>query len=146
MAYAAREDLEHRYGSTEIEQIEKEAGKSPTSILKALDDAAGEIDAYIGQVYQLPLTTGVKYPLLVWISCDIARYRLWENKVNDETDTVYVRYKRAVKVLLELVAGELALVDEQGNIIEVKNPGIKVISSEKAFTDQVLNAMNYGDT
>jgi phage gp36-like protein len=146
MSYAIKTDMENRYGTTEIAELESESGKSTTSLTEALKDAAAEIDSYLGQLYQLPLPTGKKYPLLVWISCDIARYRLWENKINDENDTVYIRYKRACNVLAGLLAGDNVLVDEDGAIINAQASDIKVISDTPAFSSRILDAMNYGDT
>jgi phage gp36-like protein len=148
MAYATRADMVKRFGLDEITGLEKESGKGTQSVTAALLDAAAEIDGYISQRYKLPLPLGKSFPVLVWLSCDIARYRLWEGKVNDEQDTVYIRYKRTVKVLEDIAAGDMSLLDEDGNVYESagKGMGVKVISEmPPAFTHKILKMMDYGD-
>jgi phage gp36-like protein len=148
MPYSIRTDLLKRYGSDEIEGLEAEPGKGQPAVTIALADAAAEIDGYISQRYQLPLPTAKIFPQLVWISCDIARYRLWEGKISDEQDTVYVRYKRAVKVLEGIAEGDISLMDESGEIFgpNGKGSGGVIISERpKVFTNDILRMMDYGD-
>jgi phage gp36-like protein len=144
MAYATEEDMKARCGDKEIESLVAALGANAVAI--ALADAAAEIDGYLSRQYTLPLDAAARAPMLVWISCDIARYRLWIDKVNDETDTVYVRYKRAVKVLEDIAAGRAALVDGGGGAYTDGSPEARIRSDRrKVFTNSVLSRMNYGD-
>jgi phage gp36-like protein len=145
MAYAEKADMEGRYGASEMDSLAAALGNP--SIGAALDDAAGEIDGYLARRYALPLPSGKKYPLLRWLSCDVARYRLWEGKISDEVDTVYMRYRRAVKVLEDLASGDALLVSEDGEAAPLSGQGgsMRVRSErKKVFTNDVLRSMDYG--
>jgi phage gp36-like protein len=148
MAYADKSDMETRYGKTEIANLEADGERGELAIIESLNDAAAEINGYLCRRYKLPLPAGNAYPLLKWASCDIARYRLWEGKLNDDKDTVYVRYKRVVKVLEDLAEGKIALVDELGVELEPSESNIGariIVTREKVFTNEELNRMDYGD-
>jgi phage gp36-like protein len=147
MAYAARTDMATRYGEAEIAQLEADSNKGPAAVTAALADAAAEIDGYLGRVYSLPLPAGRSFPILKWASCDIARYRLWESKINDEKDTIYTRYRRVVKVLEDIASGLVALSDADGAPYQESGASITVISPRKeAFTSRILDMMDYGDS
>jgi phage gp36-like protein len=148
VTYATIDDLTNRYG-TEITAVASSEGKNPNdSIAAALKDAAAEINGYIGLRYRLPLPGGAEYPALVWLSCDIARYRLWESRIEDKADNlIYVRYTKAVSFLERLAAGEGALSDENGSEppLALQNAAAAVISErEKVFTNDLLKKMDYG--
>ncbi|MDR1039901.1 MAG: DUF1320 domain-containing protein [Deltaproteobacteria bacterium] len=147
MPYAVKKDMLERYGKPEMEGLVADGEKGEASVDAALADAAGEIDGYLAVRYALPLPQGRNWPSLKWISCDMARYRLWEGKIKDETDTVYMRYRRAVGYLEALAAGEATLVDDKGEgpPLSGKGSSIRVRSDRaKAFTNDVLKGMNYG--
>jgi phage gp36-like protein len=147
IVYATIEDLEKRYGS-EISDLQKAEGKSLSTVDAALEDAAAEINGYIGQRYRLPLPQGGGYSVLVWLSCDIARFRLWESRLEDSEDnTVYVRYRKAIAFLEGIAKGETALISDEGQEPEVI-AGVEaacVISTRPViFTNSMLRKMNYG--
>ena len=148
MAYAAKLDMIARFGASEIAGLENDCGKGEAAVKASLSDAAAEIDGYIGLIYKLPLPIGRKFEQLVILSCDIARYRLWEGKINDENDTVYVRYRRAVKILEDIAAGKIVLLDDAGQAPEASDYSGSVMarsSRKKIFTNRLLDRMNYGD-
>lgn len=107
--YAQIADLVTRYGQAEIEQLTDRlnppAGVIDAAVAdRALADADAEIDAYLRVRYTLPLAA---VPEVVRrIACDIARYRLWEDRASDE---VRRRYEDAVRVLEALAAGRVSL-------------------------------------
>jgi phage gp36-like protein len=146
-AYAGAEDLKKRYGR-EIDELVLAEGKAPGSLEAALEDAAAEIDGYVGQRYRLPLPTGKIYPALRWLSCDIARFRLWESRAEDEgANPVYVRYKKALEFLKGIAEGKIALLDEDGLEPETA-PGAMGLAVEarrrQAFGPRTMRRMDYG--
>jgi phage gp36-like protein len=147
MAYATRDDMITRYGKPEIEGLEADGAKGAGSVDEALNDAAAEADGYVAVRYALPLPGGKEYRSLKWVSCDMARYRLWEGKIKDETDTVYMRYRRAVTFLEALARGDARLVADDGSVPPLSGQGgsIRVLSERgKVFTNDVLRRMDYG--
>lgn len=107
MAYATLADLTDRYGDAELTQLTDRAGAGaidPAIAARALDDAAAEIDGYLAVRYALPLATVPT--VLVRIACDIARYRLWDDRASDE---VRRRYEDARRVLERIAGGDVSL-------------------------------------
>ncbi|TCS69766.1 phage gp36-like protein [Sulfuritortus calidifontis] len=107
MPYATAADLITRYGEDELIQLTDRvgAGVVDTAIVsRALDDAEAEIDGYLAARYRLPLPTTPA--LLARIACDIARYRLWEDRASDE---VRQRYEDARRLLENISSGRASL-------------------------------------
>jgi len=102
MAYATSDDLKTRFGTSEITATPEDAG----AVAVALDDASELIDTYIGERYTLPLT--VVPGFLVRITCDIARYYLYDDQA---TDRVKEAYDNAIKFLDEVKSGDVSLGD-----------------------------------
>jgi phage gp36-like protein len=106
VAYATSADLVSRYGETEILQLTDRAGLGVVDELvaaEALDDASAEVDTYLVGRYDLPLATT---PLvLVRLTCEIARYRLYP----EPSEAVRRAYEDARRVLEQLAAGKLTL-------------------------------------
>jgi phage gp36-like protein len=147
MPYATRDDLLSRYGQ-EIEGLETAESKPPGSTDAALEDAAAEINGYVAKRYKLPLPAGKVFSVLKWLSCDIARFRLWESRIEDGTDTTaYVRYRKAIAFLAEIASGKMTLVDTDGDEppLVANESGFAVISRRKpVFTNSTLRKMDYG--
>jgi len=107
MPYATQADLEARFGVDELTQLTDRvnAGVPDAAIVaRALSDATAEIDSYLASRYALPL-----WPVptvLARIACDIARYRLWEDRASDE---VRRRYEDALRLLEGIAKGILSL-------------------------------------
>lgn len=107
MAYATQADLVTRFGEDELIQLTDRAGAGvpdATIVGRALADAEAEMDGYLAARYALPMATvpGV----LVRIACDIARYRLWEDRASDE---VRRRYEDARRILESIAKGTVSL-------------------------------------
>ena len=134
-----------RYGQ-EIESLEKAEGKSLSTTEAALADATAEINGYLAIRYRLPLSGS--YPTLTWLCCDIARFRLWEARLEDgEDNAVYVRYRKALAFLERLASGEGALTDEDGaSPMEASSAEGAAVASRRrpVFTEGVARRMDYG--
>jgi len=107
MSYATQADLEARFGVDELTQLTDRAGAGvpdATIVARALSDAAAEIDTYLASRYALPLSPVPT--VLARIACDIARYRLWEDRASDE---VRRRYEDNVRLLEGIAKGVLSL-------------------------------------
>ena len=107
MPYATQADLEARYGADELTQLTDRIGAGVPDaavINRALADADAEIDGYLATRYALPLPTVP--PVLARIACDIARYRLWEDRASEE---VRRRYEDARRILESIANGRVSL-------------------------------------
>jgi phage gp36-like protein len=107
MPYAAQADLEARFGADELTQLTDRVGAGVPDagiVARALADADAEIDGYLASRYALPLATVP--PVLNRIACDIARYRLWEDRASEE---VRRRYEDARRTLESLAKGVMSL-------------------------------------
>lgn len=107
MTYATQADLTERFGSVELAQLTDRASGQviDTAVLdRALADADAEINSYLATRYALPLATTPT--VLVRLAADMARYRLFDDRV---TDAVRQRYQDAVSLLKRLASGEVRL-------------------------------------
>ncbi|WP_312929107.1 gp436 family protein [Stutzerimonas nitrititolerans] len=110
-AYLTLDDLIRRFGRDDIldlaEDKDDDTGETidQDKVDDAIQDATGEIDsALAGGGDRLPLASVP--PILTAYGCDIARYRL-----NDEraTEQVTKRYDDAIKALRAIASGALKL-------------------------------------
>ena len=108
MSYATKQDLIDRFKEPELIQLTDSSGDAgaidDTVLSRALDDADAEIDTYLVARYALPLPTVPR--VLVNAACDIARYRLYEDR---STEHVTKRYDDAVKLLRMVSEGKVSL-------------------------------------
>lgn len=110
-AYLTLDDLIRRFDRNEIldlaEDKSDDTGETidQVKVGDAIQDATGEIDsALAGGGYRLPLA-GVP-PILTAYGCDIARYRLYDNRA---TEQVTKRYDDAIKALRLIASGVVKL-------------------------------------
>jgi len=103
--------------ANDIEELKLMHADAAASINEALQDAAEEINGYIGGRYPLPLPNVPSN--LNRMACDIARYRLYYQQPTEE---VRNRYKDAIKFLervqdekahLQIQAATNEIVDDQ---------------------------------
>ena len=106
--YGSIQAMVDRFGQREIIQISDRTGDADgiddAVVNRALEDAGAEIDGYLAGRYKLPLSAVPR--VLVNVGCDIARYRLYDDRV---TDQVRTRYEDAVKFLGLVSTGKLSL-------------------------------------
>lgn len=114
--YATRQDLEARFGFSEIANLEA-MQTSVSSITDALQDAAEEIDSYIAVKYQLPLPNVPS--TLKRVACNIARYRLYFQQPTEEVEN---RYKAEIDFLKRIADGKavLNILNESNQVTEEK--------------------------
>ena len=111
MPYAALTDLEARFGAEELVKLadrDRDGTADPVVVEAALADAAAEIDAALARKYALnDLRDDADYPLLLSISCDLARIRLYDDVAPEH---VVVRANAARRMLAQLGDPEGAVV------------------------------------
>lgn len=135
--YASKQNLIERYGSEELLQLTDRANTGSiddTVITRALADADAEINGYLATRYTLPLS-----PLpaaLEKLACDIARYRLYEDRV---TETVAQRYKDAIRFLQEVASGKVTLGIDAANAQPVATGGPSFSAGDRVFTQGRAN-------
>ncbi len=108
MPYATQADLTDRFSTVELTQLTDRDNTvnaiDATVLERALLDADAEIDARLQARYALPLASVPQ--VLVNIACDIARYRLYDDRA---TDQVTRRYEDAIRLLDKIGKGEVNL-------------------------------------
>jgi phage gp36-like protein len=105
--YATQADMEARFGVDELTQLTDRVGAGVPDaaiVARSLADADAEIDGYLATRYALPLATVPS--MLARIACDIARYRLWEDRASEE---VRRRYEDARRILESIAKGMVSL-------------------------------------
>lgn len=114
--YATRQDLEARFGSGEIANLEA-MQTSVNAIADVLQDANEEIDSYIAVKYQLPLPSVPS--TLKRVACNIARYRLYFQQPTEEVES---RYKAEIDFLKRVADGKavLNILDQSNQVTEEK--------------------------
>lgn len=110
--YATRTDIEALYGADELRGVlnlgrdDELAAADIARVDQALDESAGQIDAFLGTRYTLPLPL---VPLVLRsFAIDMTMYRLGlrNGRPRDELRT---RYEDAVKFLQQVSAGKANL-------------------------------------
>ncbi|WP_028574353.1 gp436 family protein [Desulfonatronovibrio hydrogenovorans] len=107
MPYCTVQDLIKRFGESEmIELTDREhSGEVDHDVAqRALDDAAAEVDGYLGSRYSLPLSEPPA--VLSRVTADIARFRLHDTLATEE---VRKRYEDARQFLEHVARGKISL-------------------------------------
>ena len=100
MPYATLQDLVDRFGYEQLAQLsDRDAGAVVDDVVigRALADADAEIDGYLTALYALPLTAVPA--LLARMACDIARYRLFGDRVTEQVRQLYTDAVRDLKAI-----------------------------------------------
>lgn len=136
MTYATLADMQARFNDRELIQLTDEsdapAAIDEIKVGKALTDASGLIDSYIGGRYTLPLAT-VPHQL-VRFCCDIAWKYLWGDRASEQ---VQKNHDAALKFLEHVSAGKAKL-DVEGSPAP-SNVGSPIWTEPtRVFTDDAL--------
>jgi len=105
MTYCTQQDLTDRFGEDELISLtdHNDTGTVDTAVLNlAINDATAEINAYISVYLPLSSTPAV----LTIHACNIARYRLYDERSLDE---VTERYNQAISFLKRVADGKATL-------------------------------------
>ncbi|MEW4983072.1 MAG: phage protein Gp36 family protein [Cycloclasticus sp.] len=123
MSYCTLQDLRDRYGDDELIQLTDRTniGTINESVVnRAVADADGEIDGYLGGRFNVPADPITKS--LVRVACDISRYYLYDDGA---TEAVVRRYNDAVKFVKSIGKGEISIgVDAAGEAQESESLAI----------------------
>lgn len=109
MSYANQQDLVARYGTDAVLLVadrDEDGEIDAEVVVRALADAAGEIDAYVSRRHELPLSSTPR--VLVSLTVEIAMYRL-SAEADTLTDEKRQRYEDAVRLLGRIASGEVLL-------------------------------------
>ncbi|MEC4724520.1 DUF1320 family protein [Shewanella sp. D64] len=108
MVYATSAQMIARFGEDELVSLTDRDGSAEGivgSVLDvALNDATALINGYLAGRYTLPLVTAPE--MLERLSCDIARYGLYDNGASEQ---VSKRFDDAVRFLEMVAAGRITL-------------------------------------
>lgn len=134
MAYCTKNDLHQRFGNSEIDQLidRDNDGTEDAGVLDAcIAYSDAMIDGYLAARYTIPITA--TSPLLVGISCDIVRYKLWDDNAPKE---IRIRFDDAVRVLRDIANGVMTLPNSPAAAV---TGGIDYFSNERVFTAETLS-------
>ena len=135
MTYASLQNLTERFEQLELVQITNPHDHTAQTVNQvkvddALADADAVIDAKIGARYALPLATVPR--VLRNIACDLARARLYEDRI---TDHVLKREEAAMKLLDEIRDGKVTLgLDLVGQPAAAAQGGPQFTEPNRVFT------------
>lgn len=138
MAYCTEQNLIDRFGEAEIRQLSDRhntGGIDSDVIARAIEDADGEINGYLGGRFTLPLANVPS--VLVRVACDVARYYLYDDAASEQ---VTRRYTDARDFLKAAGRGDISLgVDANGaaptsdNTAQMETGGSVFGRSDKGF-------------
>jgi phage gp36-like protein len=139
MAYIDKAMMILKFSEPEIIQLTDRDGSTHAIVDAVLDpamlDAEAEVDSYLGSRYVLPLPSVPE--ILQVFTCDIARYRLYDDAAPAE---VQRRYERAVSWLKDVSRGLVSLGIKAPDIEPVDSV-IVVESRTQVFSDCLFHHM-----
>jgi phage gp36-like protein len=137
MSYAVKQDMIDRFALAELIQLTDRTGGAvavnDTVINQALADADAEVDGYLMGRYALPLASVPK--ILVGVACDVARYRLYDDR---STEQVTKRYDDAIKFLKLVADGKVSLGINATNAVTPTTGGAASFGNDRVFTSSTL--------
>lgn len=106
MPYCTVSDMAARFGEQELIDLSApgQTQVDNTVLDQAIHDAQAEIDGYVSARYQLPLSPVPT--VLVRLSCNIARYYLYNDQMNEAVEQ---SYKDAIRFLKDVSNGHVQL-------------------------------------
>ena len=119
-AYADKAMMVARFGEAELIELTDRDGCADAIVEAVLDaalaDAAADIDAYLGGRYPLPLASVPR--VLHRHACDLARYYLYDNRLDDSHPAAR-RYHATIRLLEQMANGRVQLgTDAQGETLQ----------------------------
>jgi phage gp36-like protein len=119
--------------------------KTPGIVSEHITRVSGQIDAYIGERYELPLPTVPQ--ILNWAASVMVAYRVigsitslvsTEGETNNEFVYLQGEYKRAIKTLEDIRDGKIELFPGSDDEELQDDKAVSVVSSPRIFTDDML--------
>ncbi|MFA7269838.1 MAG: DUF1320 domain-containing protein [Sterolibacterium sp.] len=108
--YATLADMIARFGEEQMVQLTDRLGNGvidETVIAQAIADASALVDGYLSGRYPVPLSPAPA--ILVGYACDLARYNLFPDANLDDSNTVRIRQRDAIRFLEQVGHGKLSL-------------------------------------
>jgi phage gp36-like protein len=148
VSYAAQSDLATRYGERELVLV-TDKSTPPTGLVdatvvaRALADADALIDSFLGTRYAVPISEPAP-AVIVSVACQIARYRLHEDR---PTEPIRAAYEDAIRWLERVSQGRAnvpGLTEPTTSVdpIEGASEGrFAVRAPEPVFTGELLSRM-----
>jgi len=142
-SYAVQADLEQRFGIDAVLTASDRNGKGEINVPivnLALVDATAEIDSYLTERYDLPLTTVPT--ILARVCCDIAMYRMSAD-AGTLTEEKRTRFEDAIKWLTAVsksVAG-LGLASDDSVALDLPQTSVEMASGQRLFTRAKLGGL-----
>ncbi len=136
MAYCTKENLIQRFGQREIDDLldrDNNSVDDTDTLSETIADADALIDSYVCSKYETPLSP---VPAIIkYISCDIARFMLWDDNAPEE---VRKRYDDAIARLKDISKGLMNLPSTV--LPSPTNPtgGVDYYAEERVFTRDSL--------
>jgi phage gp36-like protein len=132
--YATPADLIARYGEPELIDLTDRGPVATGAVVPAvaeaaIHDACGEVDAYLGVRYSVPVTAPLPVQLVA-VTCDIARYRLHDDR---PTEDVRKRYEDAVRWLRDVSRGGAVLPSAAPAVGDAAGLAVVVQAGRKHF-------------
>lgn len=127
--YCTEARFERRFGQRELADLLANGhGYAQTE-----NDAASLVDGYLAARYTLPLV--VVPEIVIGLTADITRYRLWDQRAPDE---VRRRYEDALAQLRDIAAGRLSLPPDVTGAVPVGGLAFDGYAAERVFTADTL--------
>ena len=107
--YIGIKHLIQRFGEPELIQLTDEhrtGAMDEATVVAAITDAQSEIDSYLSTKYTLPLSTEQVPASLIRITCDLARYYLYNDRA---PETIRTRRNEVIDYLKSLARGQVDL-------------------------------------
>lgn len=137
MTYATRAKMIERFKEKELADLTDRDDPRTNAIVDAvlavaMNDAQAEVDEALQSAgYVVPVDPAPQR--VVHLTCDIARYRLYQNLPPNEVKTeARIRYEDARKILDKIIAGEIA-VDGAETADDLSAGGMAVSDRELMF-------------
>jgi phage gp36-like protein len=136
MSYAVAQDMIDRFGQEELVELTDRANTGAidmTVLARALADADAEINSYLSSRYALPLASVPAE--LVPKACDLARYFLYDTRVNER---VKDRHDDVIKWLQALAKGLVSLGLDPVDVPVPDAAGVQFTANARVFGADLL--------
>jgi phage gp36-like protein len=145
--YVSQSDLESRIGSPLLIALtnsdQTASTVNTTALTQAIAEAEGELNGYIGQQYDLPLSS--PYPaIVVGLARRMAVYHVYALQPDAMTEGVAADYDRAVRSAERIATGKLSLgLDTAGSEDDTADSGRTTVrrgGEDRRFTRSKMSS------
>jgi phage gp36-like protein len=139
MAYCTQSDIEKQIPTLELAELTAESGSTPdaAAVTEAIAKADAEIDSYLALKYSVPISPVPAR--LRSLSEDIAIYYLYSRR-STIADLRKDNYRNAIDFLKSIVAGTVALLNDDGTELGAPQSSSNEVQFESA--DSIFDQTN----